>query len=307
MWGGRFEVYTALGILRDIEFLHASESCLGTKQRKRNEWISAETWETIEDRKDLKRKAMETKSERLKEQYREKYREADKTVKRKTRVDQRAFIYDLASQDEEAAGRGEQGQVYKITKIVAGKYRGTSNAPITDKQGLLLTTKSEQEARWTEHFREILNRPPPKTAVDIHFAEVDLDINTEPPEKAEIERAIKSLKSGKAPGQDNLNAELFKVDPPLAAEIIKPLFTSIWGKKELPKDWTEGIIVKIPKKGTRSDCNNWRGITLLSIPSKILSKIIIQRISEAVNQQLINEQAGRGCCDQIFTLRNIIE
>ncbi|RUS74991.1 hypothetical protein EGW08_017258 [Elysia chlorotica] len=174
----------------------------------------------------------------------------------------RAFIDDLASQAEEAAGRGEQGKVYKITKIVAGKYRGTSNAPITDKQGRLLTTESEQEARWTEHFREVLNRPPPTAEADIHFAEVDLDINTEPPEKAEIERAIKSLKSGKAPGQDNLNAELFKVDPALAAEIIKPLFASIWEKKELPKDWTEGIIVKIPKKGARSDCNNWRGITL---------------------------------------------
>ncbi|RUS72691.1 hypothetical protein EGW08_019547 [Elysia chlorotica] len=135
-------------------YLLASESCLGTKQRKRKEWISAETWETIEDRKDLKRKVMETKSERLKEQYREKYREADKTVKRKTRADKRAFIDDLASQAEEAAGRGEQGKVYKITKIVAGKYRGTSNAPITDKQGRLLTTESEQEARWTEHFRE---------------------------------------------------------------------------------------------------------------------------------------------------------
>ncbi|RUS90622.1 hypothetical protein EGW08_001619 [Elysia chlorotica] len=234
---------------------------------KRKEWISAETWKTIEDRKDLKRKVMDTKSERMKEQYREHYREADKTVKRKTRADKRAFIDDLASQAEEAAGRGEQGKVYKITKIVAGKYRGTSNAPITDKQGRLLTTESEQEARWTEHFREILNRPPPTAEADIHFAEVDLDINTEPPEEAEIERAIKSLKSGKAPGQDNLNAELFK-------------------------DWAEGVIVMIPKKGDRSDCNNWRGITLLSIPSKILSKIIIQRISEAVDQQLRNEQAG---------------
>ncbi|RUS79972.1 hypothetical protein EGW08_012273 [Elysia chlorotica] len=185
------------------------------------------------------------------------------------------------------------------------------NAPITDKPGRLLTTESEQEARWTEHFREVLNRLPPTAEADINFAEVDLAINTEPPEKAEIERAIKSLKSGKAPGQDNLNVELFKVDPAMAAEIIKPLFTSIWGKKELPKDWTEGIIVKIPKKGARNDCNNWRGITLLSIRSKILSKIIIQMISEAVDQQLRNEQAGfrkgRGGCDQIFTLRNIIE
>ena len=69
--------------------------------------------------------------------------------------------------------------------------------------------------------------------------------------------------------------------------------------------------MKIPKKGALSNCNNWRGITLLSIPSKILAKIVITRISEAVDQQLREEQAGfrkgKGCTDQIFTLRNIIE
>ena len=69
--------------------------------------------------------------------------------------------------------------------------------------------------------------------------------------------------------------------------------------------------MKIPKKGALSNCNNWRGITLLSVPSKILAKLIIKRISEAVGQQLRQEQAGfrkgRGCIDQIFTLRNIIE
>lgn len=65
------------------------------------------------------------------------------------------------------------------------------------------------------------------------------------------------------------------------------------------------------RKATLRECNNWRGITLLSIPSKILAKIIIQRISEVVDKQLRKEQAGfcggRGYIDQIFALRNIIE
>ena len=71
------------------------------------------------------------------------------------------------------------------------------------------------------------------------------------------------------------------------------------------------MIVKIPKKGDLTDCNNWRGITLLSVPSKILAKTIMQRISNAVDMKLRKEQAGfrkhRGCIDQIFALRTIIE
>ena len=71
------------------------------------------------------------------------------------------------------------------------------------------------------------------------------------------------------------------------------------------------MIIRIPKKGPLIDCNNWPSITLLSIPSKILAKIIINRLSNVVDRRLREEQAGfrkgKGCIDQIFALRNIIE
>ena len=71
------------------------------------------------------------------------------------------------------------------------------------------------------------------------------------------------------------------------------------------------MIIKIPKKGSLSDCNNWRGITLLSVPSKIFCKVILQRITQAVDDLLRNKQSGfrkgRGCTENIFTPRNILE
>ena len=98
----------------------------------------------------------------------------------------------------------------------------------------------------------------------------------------EIIAAIKSLENGKSSRQDNLSAEVFKADPQLA-DLLQTLFTDIWEGKKLPEDWTEGVIVKIPKKGAPSNCNNWWAITLLSVPSKILAKIIIQRIANTVD------------------------
>ena len=51
--------------------------------------------------------------------------------------------------------------------------------------------------------------------------------------------------------------------------------------------------------------------TLLSVPNKILSKIIMNRISNAVDKTLRQEQVGfcknKGCTDQIFNIRNIIK
>ena len=157
----------------------------------------------------------------------------------------------------------------------------------------------------------MLNRPPPDRTHDIPEAENDLEVDTSPPTVDEIITAIKSLKNGKAPGLDNLNAELFKADPVVTASILYPLFKCVWNNNNIPDDWSKGSIIKIPKKGALNNCNNWRGITLLSIPSKILAKIIINRISTATDEYLREEQAGfrkgRGCTDQIFVLRNIIE
>jgi hypothetical protein len=91
--------------------------------------------------------------------------------------------------------------------------------PIKDKAGAILTCEKDQEERWTEHFREILNRPPPAQEHGISDPEYDLNISTEPSQIPEIS-AIKSLKSGRAPGSGDLNEELFKANPHLAATII---------------------------------------------------------------------------------------
>ena len=139
----------------------------------------------------------------------------------------------------------------------------------------------------------------------------NLDINTAVQEKEEIFKAIQSLKNGKAQGHDNLNAELFKADSDLAATTLQPRLAALLEGEEVPADWTNGVIIRIPKKGALSDCNNWRGIRLLSAPSKILAKIIIKWISDAVDAGMRKEQADfrkeQGCTDQIFTLCNITE
>jgi len=69
--------------------------------------------------------------------------------------------------------------------------------------------------------------------------------------------------------------------------------------------------VKLPKKGDLTECNNWRGITLMVVAAKVLGRIIITRIRDGTDNKLCQEQAGfrkgRGTTEQIFILHNIIE
>jgi hypothetical protein len=65
---------------------------------------------------------------------------------------------------------------------------------------------------------------------------------------------------------------------------IRKLINSIWNKEELPDQWTKSIIVSIhKKKGDKTDCNYYRGISLLSTSYKIVSNILLSRLSPYVD------------------------
>jgi len=88
------------------------------------------------------------------------------------------------------------------------------------------------------------------------------------PSASEVELAIDKLKSHKSPGIDQIPAELIK------AGGVEQFAYSIW-KKKLPEEWKESIIVPIHKKGDKTDCNNYRGVSLLPTTYKILSNILL--------------------------------
>ncbi|XP_025080471.1 craniofacial development protein 2-like [Pomacea canaliculata] len=119
----------------------SSETSLGLRGTKKKEWITPETWKAIEERRDLKKKVASTRSERLQEKFKLQYREMNRKVKRSARSDKRAYLNNLASEDEEAARKGEQGKLYKITKTISGKFHSTNNAPVKDKGGKLLNDR----------------------------------------------------------------------------------------------------------------------------------------------------------------------
>ena len=201
-------------------------------------------------------------------------------------------------------------QLYDITRKLAGKYKNTDR-PIKDKNGNVLTSDEDQLKRWREHFEELLNRPPPQNPPDIAPAEEVLQINCERPSKAEIEKAIHHMKKGKASGPDKIPAEAIQADIETSTEILHDLFGKIWEQEEIPTEWKEGYLVKLPKKDDMQECKNYIGIMLLSVPGKVLNRITLDRLKTGVDAKLRDHQAGfrkdRSCTDQIATLRIIVE
>ena len=56
---------------------------------------------------------------------------------------------------------------------------------------------------------------------------------------------------------------------------LQDLFTNCWEKGTLPQDLRDAVIVSRYNKGEKSDCSNYRGITLLSTAGKVLAHVML--------------------------------
>ena len=101
---------------------------------------------------------------------------------------------------------------YDITRQLSGRGPGKT-AAVTNKEGILLKSEEERQERWKEHFEGVLNREaPPNPPTDEEVGEGELDIDTERQLEKGIKRVVQTLKNGKAPGIDQITADLLKVD-----------------------------------------------------------------------------------------------
>jgi hypothetical protein len=103
------------------------------------------------------------------------------------------------------------------------------------------------------------------------------------------------LKKYKLSGRDEIPAQLIEAGGETFPSEIHKLITSIWNKEELPDQWIESIIVSIHKKVDKSDCINYCGISLLSTSYKILSNILLSRLSPHTDEIIVDRQCGFQC------------
>jgi hypothetical protein len=131
------------------------------------------------------------------------------------------------------------------------------------------------------------------------------------PSHLEIEIAIAKLKKYKSPGNDEIPAELIQAGGEILLTMIHKFINSVWNNKELPDQWKESIIVPVHKKGDKTDCNNYHGISQLSTSNKILLNILLSRLGPYINEITGDHQCGFQCnrsiTDQISCIHHILE
>jgi len=129
----------------------------------------------------------------------------------------------------------------------------------------------------------------------------------------ELTKAIEQLKSRKAAGVDGIPPEIWKYGGPALHSKLHELLVCCWEQSKLPRDFPDAVIVTLYKnKGEKSDCSNYRGITILSIAGKILARVLLNRLIPAIAEDHLPEtqcgfRANRGTTDMVFVLRQLQE
>ena len=125
--------------------------------------------------------------------------------------------------------------------------------------------------------------------------------------REEVEAAVKTLKMGKSAGVDNIPAELVQAGGEATIDILTTVCNKIWKTGEWPTTWTQSLVITFPKKGNLQLWQNYRTISLISHPSKVMLKIILNRLQPQAEEIIAEEQAGfragRSTTEQIFNLR----
>ncbi|XP_068082254.1 ras GTPase-activating-like protein IQGAP1 [Anabrus simplex] len=287
--------------------LSAGEESVGHLRVKNQDWFDENDQEiqTLIDKKRAAPQAWQINPSSLSKKR--EYQEVKADVQRKTCVLKNSW-WTKSQERQHLAETNNTRAFFSMIKTVYGptaqgldtlKYRDGST---------LLKVSSSINARWKEHFHELLNKDPAINIVEIlkilqkptksHLGEV--------PSLQEVENAIKQLKNNRGVNYYGLSE-----GGRILAEHTLMLIVKIWNTETIPPDHRDALIVMIFKKGDRTDCGNYRGITLLSVAGKIPARILSNRLVPLAEDCLPETQCGfrpnRSTTDVIFCARQMQE
>ena len=98
--------------------------------------------------------------------------------------------------------------------------------------------------------------------------------------ECEVKRAFGRITMNKASGGDGIPAELFQILKDDDVKVLHSICQQIWKTQQWPQDWERSVFIPIPKKDNAKECSNYCTIALISYTSKVMLKILQDRLQQ---------------------------
>ena len=137
---------------------------------------------------------------------------------------------------------------------------------------------------WKNCTKKALHDPDKNNGVITHLEPDILE--------CEVKWTLGSITMNKASGGEVIPVELFEILNDDAMKVLHLICQQIWNTQQWPQDWKRSVFIPIPKKGNAKECSNYHTIVLISHASKVMLKILQERLQQYVNHELPDIQAG---------------
>ncbi|XP_076041799.1 uncharacterized protein LOC143025684 [Oratosquilla oratoria] len=226
----------------------------GKKASKNNDWFDAKFSE-MSPVIDAKRAALAEYKRSPSEKTLQALRAVRSKVQQTARRCANEYWQQLSDSIQFAAVSGNIRGMYEGIKTALGPTQ-SKTAPLKTTSGEVITDKGKQMDRWVEHYSELYSRentvaPSALDAIEPLAIMEELDAE---PTIAELCKAIDSLASGKAPGNDGIPPDLIKCCKNTLLQPLHVVLCQCWKEGAVPQDMRDAKIVTLYKnKGERSD------------------------------------------------------
>ncbi|XP_030046073.1 NFX1-type zinc finger-containing protein 1-like [Microcaecilia unicolor] len=189
-----------------------------------------------------------------------------------------------------------------------GRLIRNSGAPRTvtalrDAKGNIITDSRKIGQAFTEYFKTLYKSrvSPSAQKMQEYLTQIGLPRLTgeqlenlnKPITMLELQGVIKKLKLWSAPGPDGFSGEYYKILSGEALASLLEYYQEVVGKKEFPRHANTALITLIPKPGKPLDnVESYRPISLLNVDTKILAKLMAERLAEYLPSLISQEQVG---------------
>ena len=138
-------------------------------------------------------------------------------------IDKQNFLEDRCKEAEDVHQCGNMKTVFRVVRDLTNKWAAKSDV-INDKNGSTLTEEDDIKQRWAEYSSTLYQRRPGDVLPVMEVPEIKEPL----PLKSEVEQALRQIKSGKAPGVDDLPIEIWKATGEVGVELLWRLCIKIW-------------------------------------------------------------------------------
>ena len=190
----------------------------------------------------------------------------------------------------------------------------SKTAPLKSSSWEIITDKGQQMERWVEHYSALYSRENTVSpaALDVINGQPTMDALDSEPLVEEFSKAIDSLASGNAPGNDGIPPDLIKHYKTTLLLPLHEVHCQCWQEGAVPQDMRDSKFITLYKnKGDRNECNNFRGISPLSIVGTVFARAILIRLQKLAERIYPESQCGfpaeRSTIDKVFSLRQLQE